>query len=52
LETWLDDQHIVALMDLFHDDVEMADQYNGIKKESLRKLWVRMRLQAVGFLFD
>jgi hypothetical protein len=52
LETWLDDQHQMALMDIFHDDVEMADQYLGIKKDSLRKLWVRKRLEKLGYQLE
>jgi hypothetical protein len=52
VDTWLDDQHQIGLMDIFHADVEMADQYIEIKKESLRKLWVKTRLGSRGYTFD
>jgi hypothetical protein len=48
-ETDLDDARMTALRDLFTLDESAASVYAVIKKESLRKCWIRKRLQEMSF---
>ena len=46
----LDDDHMVAFIDLFWVDTASADAYLVIKRESLRRKWVEKQLvEALGF---
>lgn len=45
LETELSDIEKLDLTDLFTKDVAMADSYNSIESEGLRKAWVERRLR-------
>ncbi|KAI0740594.1 hypothetical protein C8Q76DRAFT_708295 [Earliella scabrosa] len=44
MESDLDDEQKLDLMDLFCKDVTMADAYLSIESDSLRKSWVQRRL--------
>jgi hypothetical protein len=46
---YLDDDHTVALCDLFNMDQVTANTYAGIKKVSTRKAWVLKCLCTLGF---
>jgi hypothetical protein len=49
-ETYLDDNRIVALVDLFQTDTGAADAYLALKRDNLRKLWIERRLtKDLGF---
>lgn len=39
-ESYLDDNHIVALIDLFKADTAAADTYLALKQKSLWKVWI------------
>jgi hypothetical protein len=47
LETDLEIEHVVALIHIFEGDVSAADAYVVLKREELRKLWVRSKLGLV-----
>jgi hypothetical protein len=50
LEDYLDDDHMVAFIDLFRADMAVADAYLAIKRESLQKKWVEKQLtDTLGF---
>jgi hypothetical protein len=52
-ETDLDDDRLIALIDLFKTDVNAVDAYVVLKRESTRKAWVRKQLREVlGFPND
>ena len=40
-------EHVVALIHIFEGDVSAADAYVVLKREELRKLWVRSKLGLV-----
>ena len=44
LESYLDDDRMVAFIDLFKADTAAADAYLAIKRDSLRKKWVEKQL--------
>ena len=44
LESYLDNDHMVAFIDLFKADTAAADAYLAIKCDSLRKKWVEKQL--------
>jgi hypothetical protein len=46
------DEAMLAIMDLFKQDVENAHMYIGFKRESLRKRWVRRELAKMNFTLD
>lgn len=49
-ESYLDDDRLVAFIDLFRADTAAADAYLAIKRESLRKKWVGKQLtETLGF---
>lgn len=49
-ERYLDDDRMVAFIDLFRADTAAADAYLAIKRESLRKKWVEKQLtDTLGF---
>jgi hypothetical protein len=39
-ETYLDDNHIIALFDLFQTNTVAADTYLALKHDNLHKLWI------------
>lgn len=50
LEDYLDDDRMVAFIDLFRADTAAADAYLAIKRDSLRKKWVEKQLvDTLGF---
>ena len=50
LEDYLDDDRMVAFIDLFRADTAAANAYLAIKRESLRKKWVEKQLtDTLGF---
>ena len=50
LEDYLDNDHMVALIDLFRADFAAADVYLAIKHDGLQKKWVGKQLtDALGF---
>ena len=50
LEDYLDDDCMVALIDLFRADLAAADAYLAIKHYSLQKKWLETQLMdALGF---
>ena len=50
LESYLDDDRMVAFIDLFKADTAAADAYLAIKHDSLRKKWVEKQLiDQLGF---
>jgi hypothetical protein len=49
-ETYLDDNRIVALVDLFQTDTGAADAYLALKRDNLHKLWIERQLtKDLGF---
>jgi len=48
-ETDLDDARMTALRDLFTLDENCAATYTVLKRESLRKAWIQVRLKEMGF---
>jgi hypothetical protein len=44
METYLDDDRLVALIDLFRQDTAAADAYLAIKRDGLRRRWVEKQL--------
>ncbi|KDR83286.1 hypothetical protein GALMADRAFT_221190 [Galerina marginata CBS 339.88] len=47
LETGLSDRYIVALIDLFQEDVSAADVYLTLTREGVRKEWVKARVRHI-----
>jgi len=47
LETSISDKRIVCLIDLFQNDVTVADAYLVIKCEGVRKKWVEMHTKDI-----
>ena len=49
-ESYLDDDRMVAFIDLFREDTAAADAYLALKRDSLRKKWVEKQLiNKLGF---
>jgi DNA-binding NtrC family response regulator len=44
----LDDDSMIAMFDLFQQNVAQAETYIDIKRESLRRRWLKLELQKVG----
>jgi hypothetical protein len=51
LETELSDDHLAALLELFQSDVSTADAYMVLKRDNLRKAWVRRKLELSDITF-
>ena len=50
LESYLNDDRMVAFIDLFRADTAAADAYLAIKHDSLQKRWVEKQLKdTLGF---
>jgi hypothetical protein len=49
LDPPLQDDQLVAIMDLFTTDTNYADTYLAIEKDSTRQSWLRKRLREAGF---
>lgn len=47
LETTLSDKCIVGLIDLFQNDVNIADAYLALTRDGVRKQWVSARTKAI-----
>ena len=45
----LDDDRLIAIMQLFKDDANVADMFIAMKRESTRKTWVQSELLKLGF---
>lgn len=45
----LDDDRLIAIMQLFKDDANVADMFIAMKRESTRKIWVQSELLKLGF---
>ena len=53
LETYLDDAHMVAMIDLFKSDTSEANTYISLQREALRKRWLQKQLvDCCGFPSD
>lgn len=50
LETELDDERLVQLINIFETDVSAADAYMVIKRDGLRKAWVKAKLAPLNTL--
>ena len=48
----LDDDRLIAIMQLFKGDADVADMFLAMKHESTRKLWVQSELEKLGFDTD
>ena len=49
-ETYLDDDRMIAFIDLFRADTAVADAYLAIKRDGLRRKWVEKQLkEMLGF---
>jgi hypothetical protein len=48
-ETYLDDDCLIALCDLFHTDASTANMYGSLVHPSTRKTWVLKHLHELGF---
>ena len=48
----LDDDHLIAIMQLFKGDTDVADMFLAMKRESTHKLWVQSELEKLGFDTD
>jgi hypothetical protein len=52
-ETHLDDERLIALIDLFKSDTAEADTYLSLQRETLRKKWLQKQLvERCGFPAD
>jgi hypothetical protein len=51
LETYLSDDHLAALLELFQTDVSTADAYMVLKRDNLRKAWVQRKLRLSNITF-
>jgi hypothetical protein len=45
LEDDLDDEQLLSIIDIFQADVSAADTYMTLKREGLRKAWVRSKIR-------
>jgi hypothetical protein len=45
----LDDDRLIAIMQLFKSDADAADMFVAMKRESTRKSWVQSELAKLGF---
>jgi hypothetical protein len=48
----LDDDRLIAIMQLFKNDADAADMFVAMKRESTRKIWVQSELVKLGFGVD
>jgi hypothetical protein len=48
-EGQLDDEQLVALIDIFQQNTGAADAYMTLKHDTLRKIWIQKRLVKLGF---
>jgi hypothetical protein len=48
----LDDNRLIAIMQLFKSDADAADMFMAMKRESTRKTWVQTELAKLGFDTD
>ena len=48
----LDDDRLIAMMQLFKSDADAADMFVAIKRESTHKTWVQSELTKLGFDTD
>ena len=46
-DTYLDDDSMIAMFDLFAENAVQAQTYLGIRRDSLRKLWVKRELEKM-----
>ena len=45
-ETYLSDEFMIAIFDIFNkEDITLAETYVGIKRASLRRLWIKKLLR-------
>jgi hypothetical protein len=53
IETHLDDERLIALIDLFKTETAEADTYMSLQRDALRKKWLQKQLQErCGFPAD
>jgi hypothetical protein len=45
----IDDDHLIAIMQLFKGDADAADMFVAMKRESTRKAWIQAELVKLGF---
>jgi hypothetical protein len=48
----IDDERLIAIMQLFKDDAGSADMFMAMKRESTRKTWIQSQLEKLGFDTD
>ena len=48
----LDDERLIAIMQLFKADADAADMFIAMQRESTRKTWVQSELSKLGFNDD
>ena len=48
----LDDDRLIAIMQLFKGDADAADMFVAMKRESTRRTWVHSELEKLGFHTD
>ena len=48
----LDDDRLIAIMQLFKNDADAADMFVAMKRESTRKTWVHSELVKLGLDTD
>lgn len=48
----LDDERLIAIMQLFKGDADSADMFIAMKRESTRKTWIQSQLVKLGFDVD
>ncbi|KAM6493040.1 hypothetical protein JOM56_011174 [Amanita muscaria] len=49
-ETYLDDDSLITMLDLFSTDITQARMYTIIKRDSLRRCWVKRELEKAGHM--
>jgi len=48
----LDDDRLIAVMQLFKSDADAADMFVAMKRESTRRAWIQSELVKLGFDTD
>jgi len=51
-ETELPDEALLAIIDVFEADVHKAETYVGLRRNSLRRLWIRRELAKMNYVLN
>ena len=47
----LDDDRLIAMMQLFKSDIDAADMFLAMKRESTRKSWIQSELMKLRIIY-